>query len=170
MTFSENIASTFIGALLAFILGIIAFYITENIRGGKAKRRLTTSFLKELDYNIKLINQQINAITENVEAMAQNKRPILKGISFKNYQRTHLDQYYLHGFAFDNLTPEDVLKFSIVLDYVSGSSIDMINKLLHDWNNNEAPANAATLIMDERDFLNQIALQYNEVYMKLKNA
>lgn len=170
MTFGENITSTFIGAFLAFTLGIIAFYITENIRRSSIKDRLKTAFLKELDYNVRLINQQIGILTEIIEDIAANRKPINKYFSLRNHQRSHLDQYYLQGHAFDHFSPDDILAFSIVLDYVVSPRPDAINQLVKEWNENTTTLNVANELMRERDYLNQIIVAYESVYQKLNNA
>lgn len=170
MTFEENLWSTFLGALMAFILGVVAFYITESIRTNKAKKAVTKAFISELDFNVRLVNLQIKNLTEIVESIAKNERPLLKGISFKNFQRLHLDQYYTQGLAFETLEAGDILALSNILQYVTGDTPDSINSLLHDYNSGNAIDNLAQILTDEREYLQHVVVAYGEAYAKIKDA
>ncbi len=168
MSFNENLWSTFIGAILAFILGVAAFYFTEKIRNHSSKARLTKALKNEIEYNYLLISQQADLLTKVIEQMASSQRPINIYFGLRNFQRSILDQYYYQGHAYDIFKPDDILALSKICDYVSSPVPDYVNNLIKGWNGEENSIEFFTeKLIIEKDYLLTILRSYQIIHSKI---
>jgi len=168
MTFTENVISTGIGAFLGFIFAILLFYFTEKWKEDKIRKRLESSVAKELDFNIKLFNQQIGNLNKAIEEVASNNRAILISYGFKNFQSSLLSIYYNSGHAVEKLTSEDILYLSTILDHVQGQLPNLVNDELANWNNGGTSATVTKVLVDERELMKDIVAAYASILTKLE--
>lgn len=168
MTFTENVISTGIGAFLGFIFAILLFYFTEKWKEEKIKKRLESSVAKELDYNIKLFNQQIGNLNKIIEEVAANNKSIHISYGFKNFQSSLLSIYYNTGHAVEKLTSEDILYLSTILDHVQGQLPNLVNDEISNWNNGGASATVTKVLVDERELMKDIISAYVSIHTKLQ--
>ena len=133
MTFEEQIIATLIGTLSAVLLGIVAFILTEWLRGLRKKKIIEKYLKNESKYNISIIDKWINKLN-SLKEMTENTGHVLNSTEIllnEKFQSYFINASFENGLIYNKLDTEEISKLTSVMDDLN----DWNNKIYENWIN-----------------------------------
>lgn len=137
MTFEQQIASTFIGALAGFIFSIFLFYLTEKWKNSKANKDLSDNLQKELGYNSNFIEGYKEDFEKLIRKVAANDKQIFTIFRFNKLQRLFILEAFNKGLLYKYLSADEINDLDAMLDYFTFSMNQIHYGYIDDYKNNK---------------------------------
>ena len=132
----QSVFSTFIGALFAFLLGLLAFYLNEKHKEDKHEARLSKCVSHELEYNRRLIRTLLHNINLFENGIKEDKN-VTTTFNYSYYLRFFISEYFKSGYMWDKLDKDNIHTIEQVLTFMNPDTGTLLYASLQKWNKRE---------------------------------
>lgn len=160
MNFWQNVFSTFIGALLGFILSIFLFYLTRRWSKNAQKKSLEKNLIKEFEFNEHYLQKILKDLNKAIEKITVNDKGVFYYIKYISYQRLFTQDYFRQGFLYEKLNPDDINLLDTILSRMTQIHEDYINVSIKKWKEND---------LSQKQILNILAFERDSIDKFIKD-
>lgn len=171
MSFWTNMFSTFIGALLGFVLSIALFYLTSRWSKKSREEELEKSLIKELEYNGYYLEERLKELKKSIERVSADDKTAFPFFDYTGYQRVFLQEYFKQGFLWKKLDLKSISRLDTILNHMNIGISMYLNKSIEDWRNGAATKQETSGVLTfERDTLEGYLEDITQVKQRITSA
>ncbi len=137
MSFKEQMLSTFIGAVAAFIFSIFLFYLTELWKSNREKSGLIKNLIKEFEFNISYLESYRADYEKLLRQITADVKNIMAVFRFNKLQRLFLLEAFNKGILYEQLNTDEISDIDAMLTYFNNVSDNLAYRDLTMLNNGE---------------------------------
>lgn len=159
MTFTQQIAATFLGSVLGFVFALVLFYLTEKLKEKRERKNLLKNLRRELQYNVDLISKWMEEVEKTLRQVTAQDLEVFAYLRYSDYQRLFINMCFARGILYDIVNDEHIVQLNTVLLHLNANMEGLVNSSIQQWKEGHVEARKILRVFEyERDQLKKFHL------------
>ena len=154
MTFTQQVAATFLGSVFGFVFAMVLFYLTEKLKEKRERKNLLGNLRRELQYDLDHISNWIEELEKLLRKVSAQDLEVFTYLRYSEYHRLFIDMCFVRGILYDIVDDEHIAQLNTVLFHLNVNMENVVNNSIQQWKEGQVERTKMLQVFEyERDQL-----------------